>query len=137
LRQYFVDSNVFFRFLLADHKTQSPLVKKIFQKAEEDKISLWTTDVVILEMVWTFKSFYKLSNSKIQQQMNSIIALDGLKIKNRKLLLQALGLFVEKNVDFADAYNFLLAQKSNKKILSFDRDFDKLGKREKIAEVAK
>ena len=55
-----------------------------------------------------------------------------MKTKNRDFLLQALDLFVRKNVDFVDAYNFLLAAEEGKKIVSFDRDFDRLGGREDI-----
>lgn len=136
MKEYFVDTNIFLRFLLADQKKQYRLVKKLFQKAEEGKISLWTTDVVILEIVWTLKSFYKLKPKVIQHQVSSLIALENLKVKNKDLLLQALDYFATKNVDFSDAYNFLLAKNENKKILSFDSDFDKLGKREKIEKVA-
>lgn len=108
---------------------------KLFQKAEERKISLWTTDIVILGIVWTLKSFYKLDPQAIQNQVSSLIGLENLKVKNKEFLLQALDFFVAKKVDFVDAYNFLLARHENKKILSFDQDFDKLGKREKIEKV--
>lgn len=135
MKEYFVDTNIFLRFLLADQKRQYSLAKKLFQKAEKGKVFLWTTDVVILEIVWTLKSFYKLKPKTIQYQVSSLIALENLKVKNKDLLLQALDYFAAKNVDFGDAYDFLLAKNENKEILSFDRDFDKLGKREKIEKI--
>lgn len=137
MKEYFVGTNIFLRFLLADQKKQHRLAKKLFQKAEEGKVALWTTDVVILEIVWTLRSFYKLSPQVIQHKISSLIGLENLKVKNKNLLLQALDLFVTKKVDFIDAYNFLLAKGEGKKILSFDRDFDKLGKREKIEKIAR
>lgn len=137
MREYFVDTNIFLRFLLADNKKQYLLAKKLFQKAEDGKISLWTTDIVILEIIWTLKSFYQLKPQEIQHSITSLAALKNLKIENKNLILEALDVFVSKNVDFADAYNFLLAQKTKKKILSFDQDFDKLGKRENIEKVVK
>lgn len=135
MKQYFIDTNIFLRFLLADNKKQHRLAKKLFQKAEKGKISLWTTDIVILEIIWTLDSFYHLPVLEIQNSVSSLMALKNLKIKNKKLLLQALDYFVNKKVDFADAYNFLLAKVEKKKIVSFDRDFDKLGEREKIAKI--
>lgn len=137
MKEYFVDTNIFLRFLLADHKRQHLLAKKLFKKAEEGKVSLWTTDIVILEIVWTLKSFYQLRPQEIQSHISSLIALGNLRVENKNLLLQALDHFARKNVGFTDAYNFLLAQRANKKILSFDQDFDKLGKREKIEKVVK
>lgn len=137
MREYFVDTNVFLRFLLADNKKQYLLAKKLFQKAEDGKISLWTTDIVILEIIWTLKSFYQLKPQEIQHSITSLTALENLKVENKNLILEALDFFVNKNVDFVDAYNFLLAKKADKKIISFDQDFDKLGKREKIEKVVK
>ena len=137
MKGYFVDTNVFLRLLLNDHKTQSLLAKKIFQKAEKGEISLWTTDIVILEIIWTLTSFYRLSRKKIHYHVNSLFALENFKILNRDFLIRALDDFIKKNVDFVDAYNFYLACKANKKILSFDRDFDKLGKRENIEKIVK
>lgn len=90
-----------------------------------------------MEIIWTFKSFYKLSVEEIQYKVSSLLALENLQIKNRELLFQALDYFVEKKIDFADAYNFLLAQKENKKIISFDEDFDKLGERENLEKLIK
>lgn len=137
MKEYFIDTNIFLRFLLNDHKKQSLLAKKLFKKAEGRKIDLWTTDVVILEIIWTLKSFYKLSSKKIQNLISTILALEHFKMKNKNLLLQALDLFVDKNVDFIDAYNFLLARKDGKKIISFDQNFDKLGKKEDIRDVVR
>lgn len=137
MKEYFVDTNIFLRFLLADHKKQYSLAKKLFQKGEEGKITLWTTDIVILEIVWTLKSFYKLTPQKIQDCVSSLIALKNLRIKNKNLLLQALDYFTNENIDFADAYNFLLARAGDKKVISFDRDFDKLGKREDIEKIVR
>lgn len=137
MKEYFVDTNIFLRFLLADNKQQYLLAKKLFKKAEDGKISLWTTDIVILEIIWTLKSFYKIKPREIQHHINCLAALENLKITNGSLLLETLDLFANKNVDFADAYNFLLAQKAKKKIVSFDQDFDKLGKRENIEKVVK
>lgn len=135
MKGYFVDTNIFLRFLLADHKRQYRLARKLFQEAEGGTISLWTTDIVILEIVWTLKSFYRLKPREIQYRVSSLMALENLKIKNKNLLLQALDHFAVKGVDFADAYNFLLAKKEGKKVLSFDRDFDKLGEKEEIERV--
>lgn len=135
MREYFVDTNVFLRFLLADEPKQFRLAKTLFEKAEEGKISLWTTEVVILEIIWTLKSFFKLTPTQIQLKVSSLLAMGGLTVPHRDFILQGLDLFVKKGVDFVDAYNFLLAQKEKKKILSFDEDFDKIGKREEIEKV--
>lgn len=137
MKRFFVDTNIFLRFLLADQKRQYLLAKKTLQLAEKGKIILWTTDIVILEIIWTLKSFYELSSEEIKNKISSLMAMKNISVKNKDLLLQALDYFVEKKVDFADAYNFILAQKEKVKIISFDKDFDKLGKREIIEKLLK
>lgn len=131
-----MDTNVFLRFLLRDNKAQSKIAEDLFKKAEKGKIYLWTTDVVILEIVWVLKSFYNSTNKEIQKSVSEILSLKNLKVKNADLLLQAASDFATKNIDFTDCYNFQLAQKENKKILSFDEDFRKLGKVANVKTVA-
>lgn len=134
-KEYFVDTNIFLRFLLADVRPLAKLAEKLFLAAEKNKLKLWTTDIIILEIVWTLKSFYQYSNKNIQKTVSGLLGLKNLRVRNRKLLIQALKDFEDKKVDFADAYNYQLALKFNKKIVSFDKDFDKLGKRWKIQEI--
>ena len=135
MKEYFIDTNIFLRFLLADSPRQYNLARQIFLKAEKGKISLWTSTAVILELIWTLQSFYKLDRISIQEKISSLMVLEGLKVENSDLLLSALDLFTKKNVDFIDAYNFCLARKMGKKIISFDKDFDKLGERENLSEI--
>lgn len=135
MREYFVDTNIFLRFLLEDQPTQSALAKKLLKKAEKGEINLWTTDIVVLEVIWTLKSFYKLEASEIQEKVCCLMALENLKVPNKEIILKALDYFVFQGVSYADAYNFLIAQKEGKGILSFDKDFDKLGKRENLEKL--
>lgn len=127
MTEFFVDTNVFLRFLIPDEKNQHQISKNLFRLAETGTVKLWTTDVVILEIVWTLTSVYRAKKNNVYQSVSSILALKGLKVTNSGLLIKALKDWLEKNVDFADAYNFQLARVENKPILSFDRDFNRLG----------
>lgn len=137
MKRYFVDTNVFLRFLLADDRRLYELARRVFEKAESGEVGLWTTDVVILEIVWTLKSFYKMSAKEIQGKVSAVVALEGLKVGNADLLLTALDIFAGKNVGFADAYNLVLAQKEGVGVLSFDKDFRRLGVGASVEEVLK
>lgn len=137
MSEYFVDTNIFLRFLIPENKFQYKIAKRLFEKAEQGKMKLWTTDVVILEIIWTLESFYKSLKTSIHKSVNEILALRGLTVNNSRLITNALKDFKEKNVDFADAYNYQLAKKEGKKILSFDKDFKKLGVKVDIKKVAK
>lgn len=136
MQGYFIDTNIILRLLLRDNQFQYRLAKRIFELGENRRIEIWTTDVVILELVWTLKSLYRYNRQTIRDKIDGILALSYLDIGNKKLILQALDSFATKNVDFADAYNFQLAKKENKKILSFDDDYKKLGSRVNIRNIA-
>ena len=127
MRNYFIDTNIFLRFLLKDNQRQYLIARSILENAEKAKVGIWTTDVVILELVWTLRSLYKFDKEKIREKVEGIVSLEYLEAVNKNFIIQALHDFVEKNVDFIDAYNYQLAKKEGKEILSFDKDFKKLG----------
>jgi uncharacterized protein len=129
MNKYFVDTNVFLRFLLNDHPQFSSSATSLFKRSEMGKINLWTSDMVVAELVWTLESYYKYSKKGICESLTNLLSLKGLSVDNRTLILTALDLYKDKNVDFIDAYSFLTAKLQNIKIISFDHDFDKLGQR--------
>lgn len=135
--RYFIDTNIILRFFLKDNETQYPQAVKIFEKAERGKLNLWTTDLVILEVVWTLRRAYKYDRFTVKEKIENLLALPNFEVMNRKLILNALQDFANKNVDFADAYNFQLAKKAGKAILSFDKDFKKLGVKVNIKRLIK
>lgn len=123
----FVDTNVFLRFLLADHPQQSSRCKKLFEQAAKGKVMLITSELVVAEIAWVLSSFYKESHQSVAQKLRQIIMFKGLTIPNREVLLLATQKFESQKLDFIDAYNYALAIKNKvRKIYSYDKDFDKL-----------
>ena len=122
----FVDTNVFLRFLLNDHKTQSPAANKLFKEAGKGKITLTTSSLIMAEMVFTLDSFYKLSKQEIIKKVHAILFFEGLKITEKNILIQAITFYEKKNIDFIDAYGAAFALENKIDICSFDRDFDRV-----------
>lgn len=117
----FADTNLFLRYLTNDVPAQADLVEQLFQRAAKGQVDLVTTALVIAEIVWTLESFYEVSKKDIQLKVLAILNTDGLKVEGDDLILQAVGLYVEKNVDFVDAYNAAWMLKSGvKKAFTFD-----------------
>ena len=124
----FVDTNIFLRFLLADHPQQSPACKKLFEKATKNQIELVTLPIVIVEISWVLLSFYKETKKEAVKKIKTILFWENLEILDRDILLSAVDLFEKNNLDFIDAYvaSWLEAKKI-KQVYSYDHDFDKLG----------
>lgn len=101
----FADTNLFLRFLTKDVPEQAEAAHRLFLQAAQGDISLITTSMVIAEIVWTLESFYKETKDEIQQMVLSFLNTPGLEVDNGELVIRALRWYVDKNIDFIDAYN--------------------------------
>jgi predicted nucleic-acid-binding protein len=118
----FVDTNLFLRFLTDDIPAQADAVEALLQRAARGKVHLITTTIVIAEIVWTLESYYELDRKEIQEMILGMLNTEGLEVTDSDLLLQAIVLYTEKNVDFIDAFNAAWMIKNNvKKIYTFDQ----------------
>lgn len=104
-KAYFVDTNLFLRYLTNDVPSQADAVQSLLLRAAKGKIHLVTSGMVIAEIVWTLESCYRLGKREIQTMVLGILNTDGLEVMDSDLLLQAIVPYADKNVDFIDAFN--------------------------------
>jgi predicted nucleic-acid-binding protein len=121
----FVDTNIFIRFLTNDIPQKADACEKIFKKAIEKKESLFTTDLVIAEIIWVLESFYKLGKKDIRDKLEKILNTPNLTCPNKDLILLALTLYAKENIDFIDAYNALILKEAGiSEVYSYDKDYN-------------
>lgn len=125
----FVDTNVFLRFLIKDVLDQAEAAHRLFQQAGQGSISLVTTSMVVAEVVWTLESFYKETKEDIQPMVLSFLNTPGLEVEGGDLIIRALLWYIDKNIDFIDAYNAAWMENHGiTTIYTFDRNhFSRLG----------
>lgn len=129
MKTYFVDANIFLRFLTEDDKKKARDCEEFFKRAQKGKILLITNLLVVAEIVWVMLSFYKLHKEEIAEKVRVAIEPEWLMIEEKDILLEALIVFEEEKVDFIDAFNFVWARRKGvDRIISYDEDFDKLDK---------
>ena len=118
----FSETNVFLRFLTTDVPEQADAVECLVRRAGAGEIALVTGILEIAEIVWALESYYKLPRVDIQAMIRAIINTPGLEVGDRNIISQAIFDYVDKNVDFGDAYNatWLLSQEL-KVVYTFDR----------------
>jgi len=92
----FVDTNVFIRFLTNDVPQKADACEKIFKRAIEKKESLFTTELLIAEIIWVLESFYKLKKEEIRNKLEKILNTPNLMYPNKNLILIALTLYTKK-----------------------------------------
>ena len=125
----FLDANVILRYLTGDDPQKAANCYELFQKVKRGEIELLTCEAVITEVVYVLSShsLYNLPRDEICSLLTPIINLKGLKLPQKRLYIQALGIYAAKNIDFEDALCFAYMEKRQiKEIYSYDSDFDKL-----------
>lgn len=124
----FVDTNVFLRFLVNDDPAKADACEVLFRKAIAGEEALFTSDMVIAEIIWVLESYYELKKAAIRESVEKILNTRNLHCPNREIIISALSIYVEKNIDFIDAFNaFLLKREKTNEIYSYDKHFDRIG----------
>ncbi len=122
MAELFVDTNVFLRFLTQDDPIKAKRVETLFRQAVRGKKIFTTSLLVIAEIVWTLESFYGLDKADIGSKVETILNTPNLKCPEISLILPALDLYVQYNIDFIDAYHAVyLKEARHTHILTYDR----------------
>ena len=82
--------------------------------------------VVVAEMVWVLKSFYRHSKEEISVALVHLLEHPALRVEGAVSVVRALEATTSSNVDFADALLAETARSRGEGVASFDRDFRKL-----------
>lgn len=121
------DAHVILRFLLNDPLPMAQEAALLFQAVADGRLNLLVDDLIVAEMVWVLKSFYKQDITAIATTLRDFLLQEGIETADKPTILHALTLFETKNVDFTDA---LLAARMIAKgistVFSFNRHFDRL-----------
>lgn len=127
MKNTFVDTNIFLRYLTADDPVKYERCRELFKRAVAGKVSLVTSSIVIAELVWTLLSYYKVSKADVVEKVSLIVGSEHILIPEKDILAEALVLYSRKNIDFIDAYNAVFMRNQGlQSLFSYDRDFDGL-----------
>ena len=123
----FIDTNIFIRFLTNDIPEKADACENLFREAAKKNESFFTTEMVIAEIIWVLESYYELPKKEVQEMVEKILITPFLFCPQKDLILNALSLYGDKNIDYIDAYNAsILKEQGIKEVYSYDRHFDKI-----------
>lgn len=121
MKPRFVDTNIFVEVLSRKGLKSDKCLSLL-----EGETPLWTTDLVVNELEWVLRSFYELEKEKIVESLRYILSLGSLVVLHKRWLMEALEVYSQKNMDFTDCYDWVLAKEEGiNEIYSFDKHFDK------------
>lgn len=125
----FLDTNIFLRALLNDHRQWSHKCQEILEKINKGDFQATTTDLTVAEVVFMLQSKVsgKLSKIEISRLLLPVVSLVNLTTPAKGYWKEIFGLYVEKNIDITDAYNIVMMKNQGiETAYSYDRDFDKV-----------
>lgn len=122
MKTCFMDTNLFIRYLTNDDPDKADRVDRLLDQAANEKIKLFTAEMVLAEVVWVLESYYRLEKRQIAEMLKAILSTPGLDVQNGKIVEKALQYYAPNNIDFVDAYIVALMQKHEiSGIYSFDK----------------
>ena len=121
----FIDTNVFLRFLLKDDHNSYEEVVKLFELVEEGKVKPYTSNIVILEIIYVLVKTLKISRTEVLRDIQDLFSMRGLIILEKTNTKEALKIFKQTGVKFADC---LIATqiKSGTQLCTYDKEFFKI-----------
>lgn len=126
----FLDTNIILRYITRDNPQQGQKARNILKEVANNKLTVNTSEGVIIEIVQVLSSkvLYNLPREEIKKHLQNILSLKKLKLSNKSVFFKALDLYVTyPRMDFVDCLNVAHMKRLKiNKILSFDRDFDKI-----------
>lgn len=129
----FLDTNIILRYLTWDEPKKARKCEILFKKAAKGKEVLYTTTLVITEVIWTLEKSYKLPKSEIVTHIQKILNTPNIDLDEKDILLAAVGLYGLKKIDFIDAYNAISMQtKDIDSIYSYDTHFDLISRLKRL-----
>lgn len=125
MKKIFIDTNIWLRFLIGDKKQQFESCQKLLILNEEGKFKSYTSTIVLLEVIYTLSSFYKIKKETILADIKAILSSRNLTLIEKTDFKKALLLYQKHNVKLADC---LIASQIPEKVFlcTYDRDFKKI-----------
>ncbi|HIP94045.1 MAG TPA: type II toxin-antitoxin system VapC family toxin [Leucothrix sp.] len=120
-----IDTNVIIRFLVGDHEEHLLKSTEIFENIESRRIEVKILDTVLMEVLFVLIKFYKLPKAEVVNDLKSILAMEGIVNTNKVILVEALTLHLDKNIDFVDALICAKSKIQGYGWISFDNDLKK------------
>ena len=93
------------RFLINDDRQQADACEALFRRAIAGQETLSTTDMVIAEIVWVLESYYQLARKDVREKVEKILNTRNLDCANKEVIIEAMAIYEEKNIDYIDAFN--------------------------------
>ncbi|HEY9707591.1 MAG TPA: type II toxin-antitoxin system VapC family toxin [Oculatellaceae cyanobacterium] len=127
MSELWLDTNILLRLITREPPDQAERALRLAEQAERGEVTLKLSPLVVAEMVYVLSSFYRYSRAEITQVLLPLVSAQGVDLQEADLVVAALESMARANVDFVDAFLAETARRQGEAVVSFDRDFRRLG----------
>lgn len=122
-----IDTNVLIRYLTQDDPEKANRGRVLLKRVERGDEEVAISHLVVFEVVFLLHKTYKLPRRRIRELVTALLMLRNVHIPDRSDLLDALAMFEEHNISFADAVNAMYMRRHGMtEIYSWDAEFDRV-----------
>ena len=86
---------------------------------------MYFDEVIIAEVVWVLKSFYKLPKEDIVRRLIAIVSQSWVTNPRKKLVITSLEQFAATNFSYTDCWILAVSKHQEIKLETFDKDLQK------------
>ena len=122
------DTNVILRYLLKDVPEQYAQVEKFFEAVRIGKTKAVILESVLAECVYILLKFYRVPKQMAVESLIGLLQYKGMANKDKAELVDALQTFAHQAMDIVDCLLLAKARHGKGRLLSFDKDLNRLGK---------
>jgi predicted nucleic-acid-binding protein len=122
-----IDANVILRYLTNDIPKQAKQAEELLKRVEKGNEDVFLPDIILADIIWILEGYYKQTKEDIREWITAILSLQGLIFSDKDLALNALDIYVDKKIDWSDAFTASqMLQREITEIYSFDKHFDRI-----------
>jgi predicted nucleic-acid-binding protein len=119
-----LDANIIIRFLVRDNEEHFLKSVEIFRAIENRYKEAILMDFILAEVIYVLKRIYKYEKEEIASALKKLLLYENLHTENKLVTFEALEIYSQKNIDFADAMLCTKKKLEGYEIASFDKDLD-------------
>lgn len=125
MKKYFVDTNIFLRYLRKDNLVQFEISEEYFLNSVWNKHELTSSVVVFMEIYWVLFNVYESKKDNLKKNLLEVLDLK-VSFVGKKVFRKAVRDMDKFNYDLEDAFNFYTAKELEvDEFVTFDKKLQK------------
>lgn len=125
MKKYFVDTNIFLRYLRKDNLVQFEISEEYFLNSVWNKYELTSSVVVFMEIYWVLFNVYESKKDNLKKNLLEVLDLK-VSFVGKKVFRKAVRDMDKFNYDLEDAFNFYTAKELEvDEFVTFDKKLQK------------